>query len=223
VVQDSMEASEYAECLLKARFFETARQPLQLIETLKFEESFVRLDRHLARMARSAKLFGLDFELARARKALENAVVGQSGALRVRLTLYEQGLHQASAALLTPNPPHWTWALSPEHTHSGDEIFRHKTSWRGLYEAEVAHLKTDEVIFRNEKSELTEGARSNIFIKRGGKLLTPPVSCGLLPGILRAELIESGVCAEAVLTESDLAGELYFGNSLRGLIPAKLP
>jgi para-aminobenzoate synthetase/4-amino-4-deoxychorismate lyase len=225
VVQDSQEASEYAECLLKARFFEAARLPLYLIETLKFEREFARLDRHLARMARSAQLFGLDFDLARARKALENAVAGQkpmsqSGALRVRLTLDEQGLHQASAAPLAPNPSHWTWALSPERTHSGDEILRHKTSWRGLYETEVAHLKTDEVIFRNEKGELTEGARSNIFIRRGGKLLTPPVSCGLLPGILRAELLESGQCEEAVLTEADLSGEFHFGNSLRGLIPA---
>ena len=221
VVQDSKATSEYAECLLKARFFEAARDPLQLIETLKFEDDFVRLERHLARMARSANLFGLDFDPDRARKALEDAVAGQGGALRVRLTLDEQGLHQASSAKLAPNPPHWTYALSPERSWSGDELLRHKTSWRQMYESEAARLTADEVIFRNERGEVTEGARSNVFVRRGGKLLTPPLSFGLLPGIFRAELIENGKCEEAVLSEADLAGEVYFGNSLRGLIPAK--
>lgn len=73
---------------------------------------------------------------------------------------------------------------------------------------------------RNEYCEITEGARSNIFIRRDGVLLTPPLSSGLLPGILRAELLESGKARVSVLTESDLSGEVYFGNSLRGLIPA---
>jgi para-aminobenzoate synthetase/4-amino-4-deoxychorismate lyase len=220
VVQDSEESSEFAECLLKARFFEADRVPLHLIETLKFDGDFVRLEAHLARMARSAKLFGLDFDPDRARKALDDAVAGQGGALRVRLTLDEQGLHQAASAPLVPNPPHWSYALSPECSQSGDELLRHKTSWRGLYEAEVARLKTDEVIFRNERGEITEGARSNIFVRRGGKMLTPPLACGLLPGTLRAELIATGQCEEAILTEADLSGELFFGNSLRGLIRA---
>jgi para-aminobenzoate synthetase/4-amino-4-deoxychorismate lyase len=220
VVQDSKEASEFAECLLKARFFETVRLPLYLIETLKFDGDFARLEAHLARMARSAKLFGLNFDRLRARQALAAAVAEQAGVLRVRLTLDEQGLHQASSAKLAPNPPHWSYALSPERSQSGDELLRHKTSWRQMYDSEAARLKTDEVIFRNERGELTEGARSNIFVRRGGKLLTPPLSSGLLPGILRAELLESGQCEEAILTEADLASEVYFGNSLRGLIPA---
>ncbi len=135
VVQDSEEASEFAECLLKARFFEAARLPLYLIETLKFDRDFVRLEAHLARMARSAKFFGLNFDPLRARKALDDAVTGQGGALRVRLTLDEQGLHQAASAALSPNPPHWSYALSPERSQSGDELLRHKTSWRELYDS----------------------------------------------------------------------------------------
>ena len=117
---------------------------------------------------------------------------GQAGPLRLRLTLDEAGLHRATAAPLPANPPHWTYTLSPNATDSNDELLRHKISWREQYENEVARLKTDEVIFRNERSELTEGARSNIFIRRDGVLLTPPLSSGLLPGILRAELLESG-------------------------------
>ena len=91
-----------------------------------------------------------------------------------------------------------------------------------MYEREAARSGTDEVVFCNERGEFTEGARSNIFVRRGGKLLTPALSSGLLPGILRAELIESGQCEEAVLTQDDLAGEVLLGNSLRGLIPAKI-
>ncbi len=225
VVQDSREESEYAECLLKARFFEAARRPLELIETLRFDSAFVRLDRHLARMAASAGRFGFAFDAGKARRALTEAVKGQGGPLRLRLTLDEAGAFHARAAPLPANPPHWTWALSPARTDSSDALLRHKTSWRDQYESEVARLKTDEVIFQNERGELTEGARSNIFIRRGGVLLTPPLSSGLLPGILRAELLDSGAAREAVLTQADLtkasgAGEVYFGNSLRGLIPA---
>jgi para-aminobenzoate synthetase/4-amino-4-deoxychorismate lyase len=77
------------------------------------------------------------------------------------------------------------------------------------------------VIFVNERGEITEGARSNIFVKRDDILLTPPLESGVLDGRLRAELIVQGKAREAGLTSDDLAGEVYFGNSLRGLIPAK--
>ena len=101
---------------------------------------------------------------------------------------------------------------------STDLLLRHKTSWRELYDAPHAG---DEVVFRNERGEVAEGARSNLFVRRKGKLLTPPLASGLLPGILRAELLEGGGCEEAVLMPGDLDGEMFFGNSLRGLIPAK--
>jgi para-aminobenzoate synthetase/4-amino-4-deoxychorismate lyase len=221
VVQDSCKASEYAECLLKARFFEAVRRPLALIETMKFDSRFIRLERHLARMAHSARLFGLDFDEASAHRALGSALKGWDGPLRVRLTLDESGAHQATVAPLPPNPPRWSFTLSRAHVQSGDLLLRHKTSWRDLYESEAERSGTDEVLFWNERGEVTEGARSNIFVKRGDRLLTPPVSSGLLPGILRAELIETGQCEEKILTPADLTGEVFFGNSLRGLIAAK--
>jgi para-aminobenzoate synthetase/4-amino-4-deoxychorismate lyase len=223
VVQDSREVSEYAECLLKARFFEAARRPLELIETLKWQGDFVRLERHLARMAASAGLFGLAFDATLARQALAAAVAGGSaavraGTLRVRLTLNEAGMFQAAVAPLAENPPHWTYDIAPARLDSADLLLRHKTNWRELYD--VAH-EGDEVIFLNERGEVAEGARSNIFVRCKGKLLTPPLSTGLLPGILRAELLESEACVEAVLTQKDLEGEVFFGNSLRGLIRAR--
>lgn len=249
VVQDSDTGGEYAECLLKARFFEAPRKPLELIETLRWgepgvaegpvdlslrrtpqgravepglrpETGFVRLESHLARMENSARVFGLIFDPAAATAALEQAVAGRAGASRVRLTLNEAGLHRATSHDLPPHPAHWTYAVSPERTDSGDVLLRHKTSWRDLYEEEAKRLGTDEVIFCNQRGELTEGARSNIFIRRDGVLLTPPLEAGVLDGRLRAELIAQGQAREAVLTLQDLAGEIWFGNSLRGLIPA---
>ena len=97
VVQDSDGAGEYAECRLKARFFEQTRRPIELIETLRHDQGFVRLDAHLARMQNSAAALGLPFDETAARAALDAAVAGRAGPLRVRLTLDEQGAHLATA------------------------------------------------------------------------------------------------------------------------------
>ncbi len=223
VVQDSDADGEYAECLLKARFFEVSRKQLELIETLRWESGFARLESHLARMENSARVFGLAFDPVAAEAALAQAVAGRAGASRVRLTLNEAGRHHATVHDLPANPAHWTYAVSPERTHSSDVLLRHKTSWRDLYEGEVKRLGTDEVIFCNQRGELTEGARSNIFVRRDGVFLTPPLEAGVLDGRLRAELIGQRQAREAVLTPDDLTGEVWFGNSLRGLIRALRP
>ena len=219
VVQDSRADSEYAECRVKARFFETGRKPLMLIETLRHDGGFVRLGQHLARMASSARALGFPFDENAALAALNVAVAGAKGALRLRLTLDETGQCKAAAHGLPPNPPHWRYRISPERTQSSDQLLRHKTSRRELYDRD--HPDCDEMLFCNEHGELTEGARSNIFIRRDGLLLTPPLEAGLLPGILRAELIARGEARAAVLTPDDLKGDVYLGNSLRGLIVAK--
>jgi para-aminobenzoate synthetase/4-amino-4-deoxychorismate lyase len=218
VVQDSRAESEYAECLLKARFFEIGRKKIELIETLRFEQEFVRLESHLHRMKNSASLFGLPFDEMAARRALKDGISEKAGALRVRLTLGETGEHAATAEPLAPNPSHWTYSLSGARTQSTDLLLRHKTNWRELYDGEVARLGSDEVVFQNECGEITEGARSNIFVERDGILLTPPLEAGVLDGRLRAELVAEGKAREATLFPDDLAKGLFFGNSLRGLI-----
>jgi len=228
VVQDSTAASEYAECLLKAQFFKRNRKPLRLIETLRYSGGFVDLDRHLARLRNSERVFFWHwFNEDSAREALDATVAGRDGDLRVRLTLNESGKFTASAEPLEPNPDFWKFALSPERVDSSDVLLRHKTTWRELYEREsrrVARGGVDEVVFLNERGELTEGSRSNLFVRRNGNLVTPPISSGLLPGILRGKLLESGECTEEILHPHDLdtAEEIFLGNSLRGLIPAQL-
>jgi para-aminobenzoate synthetase/4-amino-4-deoxychorismate lyase len=227
VVQDSQAASEYAECLLKARYFESAHRPIGLIETLRHESGFVRLDRHLDRMHRSAEFLSLPFERATAKSTLDAAVANVRGAVRARLTLDEQGGFICATAPIEPTPALWTYVISPHRVNSADQLLHHKTTWREFYDTEQTRVaKTtgcDEVVFLNERSELTEGSRTNIFIRRGGRLYTPALSCGLLDGVLRRELIETGQCSEAILMPDDLtaADEILLGNSLRGLIHAE--
>lgn len=218
IVQDSRVASEYSECLLKARFFEIERKKIELIETLRFDNGFVRLESHLSRMQCSAGLFGLAFKDEVARETLGRAVSGELRTLRVRLTLDEAGRFNASTTPLGENPAHWTYQVASERVQSTDLLLRHKTNWRELYDSEIARLKSDEVIFLNERGEVTEGARSNIFVERDGILLTPPLEAGVLDGRLRAELIAQGKAREATLFTNDLAQGLFFGNSVRGLI-----
>jgi para-aminobenzoate synthetase/4-amino-4-deoxychorismate lyase len=226
VVQDSTAPSEYAECLLKARYFTKDRPAIGLIETFRYDTGFVRRDRHLARMEASAAFLSLPFDRAKAVAALDAAITNAREPLRVRLTLDEEGTFACTAAPLGQPATRWTYSLSPHTLRSDDVLLHHKTTWREFYDAEQLRLASqtgcDEAIFVNERGELTEGSRTNIFLRRAGRLLTPPLTSGLLDGVLRRELLESGQCEEAILTPSDLAtaDEVLLGNSLRGLIPA---
>ncbi len=173
-------------------------------------------------MQRSAESFNIPFNRREAIEALSKAVASAPPRLRVRLLLNEDGTLECTTAPLPPGHGQWRFAISPHRVNSADALLRHKTTWRGLYESELTRIGTDEVLFRNERGELCEGARSNIFLRIGGELLTPARECGLLPGILREELLEQGRAREAVLTLEDLASaeDAYFGNSLRGLVKA---
>ena len=226
VVQDSASGAEYDECLLKARYYEAARRPLELIETLRWlpDKGFVRLELHLARMARSAEFFGMAFDREEALRSLEEVAASEHD-LRVRLTLNECGEFRCTTAPLGKTQTRWTYAVSPQRVQSGDALARHKTSWREFWDDEQARLSQetgcDETIFLNERGEIAEGSRSNVFVGRGSVLLTPPLSAGILDGCLRRELLDQGKCREAVLMLSDLEkGEVFLGNSLRGLIRA---
>jgi para-aminobenzoate synthetase/4-amino-4-deoxychorismate lyase len=227
IVYDSVGAREYEECVLKARYFEAARKPLQLIETLRWspEEGFVREARHLTRLLRSASAFGIETDVVQLRHTIQEAVGGKSRPLRVRITLGDDGQIEATSTPLDLVPGEWTFRISPVNVQSSDALLRHKTSRREMYEAEYAGAVArgaDEVVFVNERGELTEGSRTNIFVEVDGRLLTPSVSCGLLEGCLRAELIDQGRCMETMLTPKDMvrASAIFLGNSLRGLVPA---
>lgn len=240
LVADSHAADECAECRLKARYFEAARRPLKLIETLRCEAGhYIRLELHLQRLEASAQVFHFPFDRDRVLAALRGTVAQTAAqalttpaepqrdtpVLRVRLTLDEQGQIEVHADGLAPTRA-WRYVISDHALDSNDMLLRHKTDWRDLHDNELAlathGLGADEVLFCNERGELCEGSRSNLFLAIGDELLTPAASSGLLPGCLRQELLATGRCREAVLTPADLytTDQVYFGNSLRGLIPA---
>lgn len=120
------------------------------------------------------------------------------------------------------NPVEAEVALAPLPVEPEDFRLRHKTSDRGFYEEAHARSGVFEVLFTDPEGFLTEGSFTSLFVRRGERLLTPPVGRGLLPGILRGRLIESGEAAEADLRPEDLADGFLIGNALRGLIPARL-
>jgi 4-amino-4-deoxychorismate lyase len=197
---------------------------LEIIETLRFDpgEGLVRRDMHLARMARSAATFGFPF----AREAALDQLGAAAGPipLRVRLTLDPSGRFAVTTAPLAPNPARWTFRLAIHRLEATDPWLRHKTTRRALYDQTRAALPAgvDEVIFSNTDGVLCEGTITTIFVQRRDRLLTPALSAGLLPGVLRQSLLEGGRAEEATLTIADLATAqaVFLGNSLRGLIPA---
>jgi branched-subunit amino acid aminotransferase/4-amino-4-deoxychorismate lyase len=118
-------------------------------------------------------------------------------------------------------------AFSPKPIDERDPLMFHKTTMRPWYHDAAGIIEQAgffDVLFKNSKGEITEGSRSNIFIRREGMLYTPPIECGLLPGVLRENLVRRGICVEAVLTIKDLkkADAIYCGNSVRGLVEVRL-
>jgi 4-amino-4-deoxychorismate lyase len=180
---------------------------------------FPRLARHLARMQATAARLGYRFDRGEVDRLLASLPPGD---LRVRLLLEPAGLSISHGAL-TPNPALWRLAYAADRLAAGDPWLQVKTTRRALYDRARAALPSgvDELVFLNTRGEICEGTITNIFVQAEGVLLTPPLASGLLPGCLRAELLETGAAREAVLRPDDLAGlPLFVGNSLRGLIPA---
>ena len=203
----------------------------ELIETMRWEpkSGFLRGDRHLARLRASAKALGFDEDPQDAVAKAEDMVAGSDVPLRVRLALSRDGTMTVKSEIYEPLPDGAVWRLKLAHTrlHSTDPLLRHKTSRRDAYtraRSEYGSDQTDEVLLANERGELCEGTITSLFTDFGEKmLLTPALSCGLLAGVLRAEMIDNGAAKEAVFSYDDLrsARAVFVGNSLRGLIPAK--
>ena len=232
IVHDSDPAAEYEECLLKARFLTAPHESFQLIETMRWSDfdGFYLLERHLARLENSARFFGIPCDNATVRASLAEALRGLRGRQRVRLLLDQDGAATVTTTPITlPDPPAAvTYTVSDHPIDSRDRHRYHKTTRREVLDEERNRLAEetgcDEVLFVNGRGELTEGSYCNIFLEKDGWLLTPPVSCGLLDGTLRRELLESGgQIEERILYPKDLeeADALWLGNSVRGLQPAR--
>ena len=202
-----------------------------LFETLLWspQTGFRNLDRHLARLTGSAAVLSFTFNKSNAINALKNAVDGDSPK-RVRLELSPDGKVVVSAQLYSATLPNiiWNVAFAKTVAASNDPLLKHKTTKREKFETARMEYPTEtiqEVILLNEFNQICEGTFTNIFVDLGDeRLATPDVSCGLLPGILRAQLLDQNNAYQTVLTMHDIinARAIFIGNSLRGLIEARV-
>ncbi|NTV15447.1 MAG: aminodeoxychorismate synthase component I [Desulfobulbaceae bacterium] len=245
IVFDSDGEAEWRECLLKARFLQAPAPDFQLFETILWQpgQGFWLLDLHLERLRKSAAYWGFPFPAELLLRRLDAAIAAAAGddscCLRVRLVLGKDGLATVTTAVCAC-PQALDLAigcadvglplvkLAGVATDPEDPFLYHKTTRRQLYEAERKQAEEAgcfEVLFVNRRGELSEGSFTNLFLLRGEELLTPPVSSGLLNGVLRGALLDGRlslprglVVREEVLRPGDLAAaEIFVGNSLRGL------
>lgn len=197
-----------------------------LLETLGFDGATWRFaDRHAARMAASAEAFGMPFDAAAFRSLLDHArpVPGQRRLLRLALSP-DGDLTSAVRLAGTVDVP-VRLVVTGVCVASDDPMLRHKTTQRTLYDAAADAARqrgADDGILVNEAGRITETSRLSLFVRKGhGPLRTPPLADGLLPGVLRAHLLDAGLAVEASLTPGDLVGaRVFVGNAARGLLPA---
>lgn len=225
IVADSQPEDEWRECMAKGNFVTAAGENFDLLETMAFDpvDGLQRLERHLARMAESAEELGFRFNRHDMRNRLQSAAFRVRGASKVRLRLGRSG---ALAVEISPLPHRGegpvSLAICDAPMQGTDFRLFHKTSLRSVYDEARAQSGAAEVVFVDRAGFVTEGSYTNIFVARDGKLLTPPLSQGLLPGVLRAELLDQGKAIESPLRLDDLKHGFFIGNSMRGLMPAQL-
>lgn len=214
----------------------------KIIETLRWDclttkvpgamenRGFFLLKRHIERMAHTAALGGFCYDESKIRDMLEQEEKDFTGATyRVRLLISYDGTLELTSTDITDIEGDVTFDISQNRTYSNDPFLLHKTTRRDLYNMEYKRALSQglfDTVFTNERGEVTEGAISNIYIKNNdnSSFITPPVKCGLLPGTLRAELIETGKAIEGIIFPKDLnkAQEIFIGNSVRGILRAKM-
>jgi para-aminobenzoate synthetase / 4-amino-4-deoxychorismate lyase len=224
IVADSESGDEWRECLAKGGFV-ASEKTFDLFETMRFDPAvgIQLLDRHIARIGESARMFGFPFDRHAARNELQAATFRIAESRRVRLMLSPSGRIAVEIQPHQPKPADFVDVrLVDLPVDSSDFRLRHKTTDRSFYvEARMA-AGSFEVALVDSEGFITEGSFTNIFVRGPGALLTPPLTRGLLPGVLRAELIANGSAVEADLRPEDLEAPFFIGNASRGLLPARL-
>ncbi len=225
LVVDSRLDDEWAECLLKGAFVTPDETEFDLIETMRFdpEAGVVDLDRHLDRLAASASDLEFQFDRHGARNELQAATFRRKEPAMIRLLLSPKGSMAIEVKALPRNPAGAAVvAVRPLPVDPSDFRLRYKTTAKDMLKQARRDAGTFEAVFTDPEGRLTEGSYTNIFVERDGKLLTPPLERGLLPGLLRARLIDEGKAEEADLTVEDLRPGFFVGNMVRGLMKARL-
>jgi len=240
IIADSDPDGEWRESLLKGDFLTRTRPDFQLIETLLWRpgSGYWLLDEHLRRLGDSGEYFLFSFSINDVQERLKREARRFVSNMRVRLVLHHDGRIETGATpfedLMPLDPlvprtrePLPVVVFSSQRTNPENVYLYHKTTERELYDRErhkALNKGYDEVLFTNIRGEATEGGISTLFIEKDGRLLTPPVKSGLLPGTLRRFLLDHGRASERVMTRQDVlsAQAVYTGNSVRGLVRVKV-
>ena len=224
VTIDSTAEGEYEECLVKAKFLQSAPQEFALFESILLEDNdYFLLERHIERLKSSALYFGFQFCESTIACPLERIRLDHlAGHWKIKLSLTRSGEITTEAAHVGAKRDAVRVALARSPVNSSNRLLFHKTTARDFYNAELAaRPDCDDVIFFNERNEVTESTIANVVARINGKLVTPPTSAGLLAGTFRNELIDKGEIEERVITVDDLrtADELFLVNSVRRWMP----
>ncbi|MBU0681334.1 MAG: aminodeoxychorismate synthase component I [Proteobacteria bacterium] len=246
IVADSIAKKEWQECLLKSHFLSKPRSDFQLIETMLWsqDQGYWLLNEHLDRAQASARYFGYRFDKAEiTTKLLHYQGTQTEVTARVRLLVDREGnitiSHTPCPFPQNPGLPSSPQArknslprtrLAAEQTDSSDIFLYHKTTQRKVYDRLWQEAQGEgymDIIFTNERGEISEGAITNIFVEKEGVFYTPQVTSGLLPGIFRGYLLTTFPerVREKTLFAADLSAPgvtLYLGNSVRGLVQVEL-
>jgi para-aminobenzoate synthetase/4-amino-4-deoxychorismate lyase len=235
---DSEPVQEWEECQIKAAFLSKLPSDLGLFETILVRKGQAQhLQLHLARLANSALALGISCSVPDIMKVIElgceNCSIDTEYRLRLDLDHIGMASYQIAPISSLEGSAKIFWAkdILPDSSkatlHSGNILLRHKVSIRNLYDQAwklAEDLSGFDALFTNEQGYVTEGGRSSVFVKSGDRWLTPPVSAGLLPGVMRSILLNDPQwnAHEVNLTIDDIQNskEIMLTNALRGIIPA---
>jgi len=232
IVWDSDAESEYEEAITKSRILARRMPVFQCLETMLWEDGEIfLLELHLKRLAESAEYFDFKCDLEKIRDHLSRLEFNES--MKVRLLLSKDGSFKveafagviARACRLQRQDASATLEIAKEPVDSKDVFLYHKTTNRAVYEKAKADFpNADDVLLYNGHGEITESCRANVVVELDGRKVTPPVSCGLLAGTFRDELLENGEITERAITLDDLkrADAIWLINSVRRWRPAVL-
>jgi para-aminobenzoate synthetase / 4-amino-4-deoxychorismate lyase len=231
IVWDSEVGEEYQECQLKARILTASPPTFDLLESILWEpdSGYFLLERHLDRLAASAEYYGIPADIAQVRYRLETVSTTLTRQpYKIRLLVSQTGVITTQATPLAHIPLRQPLplAVADQPINSRQPFLYHKTTRRQIYEAaRAAHPDAADVLLWNERGEVTESTIANVVVQFGQKLVTPPVSCGLLPGVYRAWLLEQHVIREEIITLDALkqGDKLYLINSVRKWLNAGSP
>jgi para-aminobenzoate synthetase/4-amino-4-deoxychorismate lyase len=218
IVWDSVAESEYDEALSKARILTRRYPPFDCLETMRYEpgQGVFLLERHVKRLADSADYFNFKINPDEIRDRLQR--LRFEVPMRIRLLLDKDGTFDFQYSELPAVSGEVRLAIAKEPVDSGDVFLYHKTTNRTVYEnAKAEFPDADDVLLFNERGEVTESCIANVVAELDGRKVTPPVSCGLLSGTFRDELLEKGEIEERVVTLDDLkrADAVFLINSVR--------